>query len=81
MKANDGALIINYQAGGSFQSTKSSWGANGSFYFGPKTKAAVFEDDLMRVASGRDGANPRFSDYFATVPSSVPLRLYNTSGF
>ncbi len=81
MKANDGALIINYQAGGSFQSTKASWGANGSFYFGPKTKAAVFEDDLMRVASGRDGANPRFSDYFATVPSSVPLRLYNTSGF
>lgn len=81
VSANDGSLIINYQAGGSFQSTKSSWGAQGSFYFGPKTKAAVFQDDLMRVASGRDGANPRFSDYFATVPSSVPLRLYNTSGF
>ncbi len=81
MSANDGSLIINYQAGGSFQSTKSSWGAQGSFYFGPQTRAAVFEDDLMRVASGRDGANPRFSDYFAMVPSSVPLRLYNTSGF
>ncbi len=81
MSANDGSLIINYQAGGSFQSTKSSWGAQGSFYFGPKTRAAVFVDDLMRVASGRHGANPRFSDYFAAVPSSVPLRLYNTSGF
>ena len=81
MSTNDGSLIINYQAGGSFQSTKSSWGAQGSFYFGPSTRAAVFEDDLMRVASGRDGANPKFSDYFAAVPSSVPLRLYNTSGF
>ena len=35
MPVNDGSRIINYQAGGGFNSSKSSWGAVGSFYFGP----------------------------------------------
>jgi len=81
MPVNDGSRIINYQAGGGFQSSKSSWGAVGSFYFGPLTKAAVFTDDLMSVASGRNDANPTFKAYFAAIPPTVQLRLYNTSGF
>ncbi|MGD0075049.1 MAG: hypothetical protein ABSD31_12030 [Candidatus Binataceae bacterium] len=81
MPANDGSPIINYQAGGGFSSSKSSWGAAGSFHFGPLTKAAVFTDDLMRVAPGRSDANPSFHSYFAGIPATVPLRLYNSSGF
>jgi len=81
MPANDGSRIINYQAGGGFQSSKSSWGAVGSFYFGPLTKAAVFTDDLMSVAAGRNDANPTFAAYFSAIPPTVQLRLYNSSGF
>ena len=81
MPANKGARIINYQAGGGFYSSKSSWGAAGSFYFGPLTKAAVFTDDLMRVASGRNDANSTFKAYFSAIPSAVQLRLYGSSGF
>ena len=73
--------IISYQAGGGFSSSKSSWGAVGSFHFGPLTKAAVFTDDLMRVAPGRNDANPSFQAYFAGIPATVQLRLYNSSGF
>lgn len=79
--ANEGAPILEYQAGGSFQSTKSSWGANGAFKFGPNTRAAVFDDDLMAVAANRPDANPSFKDYFAGLPSGTPLRMYNTGGF
>ena len=81
MVANSGQPIINYQAGGGFSSSKSNWGALGSFYFGPSTKAAAFTDDLMRVASGRNDANPSFKSYFAQISSKVQLRLYNSTGF
>ncbi|HTY55367.1 MAG TPA: hypothetical protein VMB26_09205 [Candidatus Binataceae bacterium] len=81
MPANDGMPIVSYQAGGGFDSSKSSWGAVGSFYFGPSTKAAVFTDDMMRVASGRNDANPTLNAYFSRIPSSVQVRLYATSAF
>lgn len=79
--ANSGAPILVYQAGGGFESIKSSWGANGSFKFGPNTRAAVFDDDLMAVAKNRPDANASFKDYFAGLPSGTPLRLANTGGF
>jgi hypothetical protein len=61
INSNGNGPIVNYNAGGSFYSQASMWGARGSFQFGPRTQSAVFAGDTFRVATG---FNTSIKDYF-----------------
>jgi len=62
--------IIDYNAGGSFYSSRSIWGGKGSFHFGPNTQSAVFAGDSFRVGPG---VNASIKDYFVGAPRAEML--------
>jgi len=78
-EANRGAKIIDFQSGGSFQSTHSLWQADGKFAFAPSIQAASFDDDILRVGSGPNKSrdlNSCFADNPAGAASKIRKNIH-----